>query len=35
MTDNSEIIDLLTAIVSTIETSDTKAQTAKSELLEQ
>ena len=35
MTDNSEIIDLLTAIVSTIETSDIKAQTAKSELLEQ
>jgi uncharacterized phage infection (PIP) family protein YhgE len=35
MSDNSEIIDLLTAIVSTIETSDTKAQTAKSELLEQ
>ena len=35
MTDNNEIIDLLTAIVSTIETSDTKAQTAKSELLEQ
>ena len=35
MTDNSEIIDLLTAIVSTIESQDTQAQTAKSELLEQ
>ena len=35
MTDNSEIIDLLTAIVSTIENQDKQAQTAKSELLEQ
>ena len=35
MTDNSEIIDLLTAIVSTIENQDIQAQTAKSELLEQ
>lgn len=35
MTDNSEIIDLLTAIVSTIESQDAQAQTAKSELLEQ
>jgi hypothetical protein len=35
MTDNSEIIDLLTAIVSTIESQDTQAKTAKNELLEQ
>ena len=35
MTDNSEIIDLLTAIVSTIESQDATAQIAKSELLEQ
>ena len=35
MTDNSEIIDLLTAIVSTIENQDKQAQTAKLELLEQ
>ena len=35
MTDNSEIIDLLTAIVSTIESQDTQAQNAKNELLEQ
>ena len=35
MTDNSEIIDLLTAIVSTIESQDTQAQKAKTELLEQ
>lgn len=35
MTDNSEIIDLLTAIVSTIESQDEKANKAKSELLEQ
>ncbi len=35
MTDNSEIIDLLTAIVSTIESQDTQAQNAKTELLEQ
>ena len=35
MTDNSEIIDLLTAIVSTIESQDIQAQKAKSELVEQ
>ena len=35
MTDNSEIIDLLTAIVSTIESQDEKANKAKFELLEQ
>lgn len=35
MTDNREIIDLLTAIVSTIENQDTQTQIAKSELLEQ
>ena len=35
MTDNSEIIDLLTAIVSTIESQDVQAKTAKNELLEQ
>ena len=35
MTDNSEIIDLLTAIVSTIESQDAQAQSAKAELLEQ
>ncbi len=35
MTDNSEIIDLLTAIVSTIESQDKQAQSAKAELLEQ
>lgn len=35
MTDNSEIIDLLTAIVSTIESQDKQAQSAKVELLEQ
>ena len=35
MTDNSEIIDLLTAIVSSIESQETQAQSAKTELLEQ
>ena len=35
MSDNSEIIDLLTAIVSTIESQDVQAKTAKNELLEQ
>lgn len=35
MTDNNEIIDLLTAIVSTIESQDEKANKAKFELLEQ
>ena len=35
MTDNAEIIDLLTAIVSTIENQDEKGNKAKSELLEQ
>ena len=35
MTDNSEIIDLLTAIVSTIESQDTQAQNRQNELLEQ
>jgi hypothetical protein len=35
MTASNETIDLLTAIVDTIESSDEKAQQAKSELLEQ
>ena len=35
MTENSEIIDLLTAIVSSIESQETQAQSAKTELLEQ
>ena len=33
MTENNEIIDLLTAIVSTIESQDQQAQQAKTELL--
>ena len=34
MTENNEIIDLLTAIVSTIESRDQQAQQAKTELIE-